>query len=290
MKSKNQTVFLIVIALLVAVSVGMTIFNMTVLSNEEVEYTQVWRVKKDIPANTQLESSMFGSQTVIKDAAAALPGMVYDLTSALSHIDPDTRETVPHYSSMPLGEGQYLTTSMYVTESNPENGQIYTIELVGTYVSDVAYSDAVDIYLLTPDNEVEELFMKKLIYRAKTTAIADAATTQTQTAAYEAASKLYIRVSYKEMVEYYTCLRDNRIIIVPYNAKFDPNYVPDNRAEEVVEEKELPEATWQYPAEEDMTFEEFAYEWDVDVEVLRGLNPDLTEIKAGDLVTLPYGN
>lgn len=279
MKSKNQTLFLIVIALLVAISVGMTIVNSVVLKNEEVKYIYYYRATKDIPSYTELSADMF--EAVPVEETVKLKGMIYSQAGNKSELS-------GKYNKTPILAGEYMTSDLVQKENTEEKGAIYTIEIVGTFVSDVAYGDKVNIYLLNQKNEVEILFKDKMIYKAKTTAIADAATTETQSTAYEAASKLYIRVSENEMRQYYTSLRDNRIIIVSYNENFAADRVlsDGNLSNQVIDTPNV-ENTFPYIVIEGDTWESIAYEFDVDIEVLKGVNPSFSTISEGDSINIP---
>lgn len=273
MKNKNYTLFLVVIGILVAISIGMTAANYFILQNAEVEYKYYYRANQDITPYTELSSSMFDKVAVPN--TITMSGMVENLA-----------DVVGKYNSAEIAEGEYLVSS-YITKDNSEAGKYYTIQITGSYVADVAYNDNVDVWLLASDNSLSLLFEGKKIYKAKTTAISDATD-----ASYETAASMYIHVDEKEMIQYYSSLRDNKLIIIPYNANYDirevvssnglSNKENENKADDAVVN------TYDYIAEDGDTFETIASNFQVDLEVLKGVNPNVTVIFEGDIIKIPY--
>lgn len=274
MKNKNYTLFLVVIGLLVAISVGMTAANYFILQNAEVEYKYYYRANQDIPSYSELSSGMF-DKVAVPDTIK-MSGMVENLA-----------DVVGKYNSAAIADGEYLVSS-YITTDNSEAGKYYTIQITGSYVADVAYNDNVDVWLLASDNSLSLLFEGKKIYKAKTTAIGEAATDTS----YETAASMYIHVDEKEMIQYYSSLRDNKLIIIPYNENYDIREVvsnsglldrrDDNNSNNTVVN------TYDYIAESGDTFEVIASNFQVDLEVLKGVNPNVSVIFEGDIIKIPY--
>ena len=263
--------FLIIIGVLVLISAGMLAFNWFVLKSTPVEYKQYYRAVRDIPSYTELSSDMFEPVTV--ESSVNMDGMIDDLASVSGL-----------YSTKALSQGEYLTEDN-ITNENNEAGLIYTIQINATYVADVAYDDVVDIYSLNQDNSVTLMFGKKKIYRPKTTAIADVATTEDDTAnpAYESASQMYIKVTENEMLRYYTSLRDAQLIVLPYDEKNSSELAEQNK--EPVENEVID--TFDYIVQEGDTWEIIAENFEVSVEDLTAANEGVDELVPGETITMP---
>lgn len=248
--------FIITIVLLCLLAIGLFAYTNFYSDREVIEYATIFVANKDIIAYTEIDASLFTTKQMPKDAV--VDGMVTDLDNVKGT-----------YSRGAIFKGDILTTAS-VTKSNEDEHLVYTMNFTPTYAGDIAFGDIVDVYCISPSNEISLMYKGKKIQKAKTTQAA-----VTEEGSYEAAATLYFKVTKEEMEKYYTLLDDYRFVVLPLNIAY-------SSVEDVVakgEKVDLSIGDVEYTTEtisrEGLTAQAYAEMKGVDVEEFLELNPQI---------------
>ncbi len=263
----NMKIFLVILIVLAVVLFLIQNIGMPFLEQETT--TQYYVAKTDIQPYTSITPDLFDAVEVDIDAVPS--GFITNLDTAAGM-----------YTSKYIYAGEYLTDSL-LTVSNEEDDCVYTIEITSDYSGPLEYDGYVDIYLLSKDGIVTELFKSKRLYSASISTLEDGST--------ETVATKYIKVTTAEMMQYYTNLNSYSIIILPiadaYVGITDDVTTPtvDNSTNDTTQDTTV--ETFEWVAEADDTWESLASDWDIDEDLLRELNPSIDEITEGVVVNIP---
>lgn len=209
-ENKNRnTIFLVTSGIFIVAAIVLFVFQNFLIANKESETIQIFVANKNISAYDELTADLFTVQNIPKEGNEAIT----------TNLVTTVADFAAMYAKGDIYKGEALAKTMLI-DSNEEEGMDYLILLDASYIGDVAYGDNVRVYTMNSTNgDVEILFDRKKIYKSRTNtgevSQEDIATAEAQGTTYEAAATMYIRVSAKELKEYYGKRQDRELIVVP---------------------------------------------------------------------------
>lgn len=271
MNQKMRT-YLITMLVLVLLSAGMFVYVNFFSGREERQTATVYTANTDIVGYTEITPDLFTSREIPADAV--VDGMVTNL-SAVSGT----------YSKGPIYQGDILTESSITKEIDGKDME-YTINFQPTYSGDVAFGDIVDVYQISPSNEITLLYSRKKVEKAKT--VSSEAVTESGT--YEAATALYFKVTKEEMLEYYSKLNSYKFIVLPLNMAYSD-------IEGLIEETDSNDDSTNYNittetiSQDGLTAKAYADMKGIDIDEFMNVNPTIANendlLENGTTVNIP---
>lgn len=237
---------------------------------------------KEVLPYTKLSASMFDERSYIGEELPS--GLVTDLVQVSGK-----------YTRSIIAEGDLLTTSKLTSDTLDANLP-YTMEIQASYMGDIVYGDVVDVYYFRGDEVPVLLYQNKKVYADKSLESNPVGQKVTQ---------MYVRVTEREMKDYYKRLANYSFIIVPIEKAFigqtavSETPTPDKKeninndpviiinGEEVIMDSEwLMMNTEPYLPVEGDTKESIAAQYDTNAEMLDTLNQN-KEVSIDEIYLVP---
>lgn len=276
-QSQKKTV--LAIAGLLAVSGGLFGYqNFFIPAQQQASKSIVYVAKNDVPAETKVSEEMFTQVAINSDSV---------LEGSVQNID----EVVGKEIEGGLLKGEQLFNQR-LSDETTEKGDLY-VKIEPDFPVDVMEGENVRLFVQgsteTGENSVVELFSQKKVYSSSR---------ETNAAEGETVEGYYIRMTDKELSEYYLAKSKGTIIMAKItttegdivkknksNVKEELTNLSDKKTDKKTDKED--ESNLTYEAREGDTLESIGHELEVSVETLNEMNPDIKTIKSGDLISVP---
>lgn len=290
-KQQKNNIFWIVTFLLI--SIGLFVFqNFVMPAQQQAKRAVVYVASKDLSDETLIDiqaGDQFKTIQISEDSI--IEGSVLDLSSVNGKVIEGG-----------LLEGELLTTKR-LTDETKESGDLF-VKVEPDFPVDIRDGENVQVFVQGDFgegyNEVKSLYKQKKVYSSSRV---------TNLIEGDSSQGYYLRMDEQELKDYYLSKARGAIILAkisPTAGDITKNMVLTNKPLDALVEKTVEEnsvdvseegeitsstdAAVRYEVKEGDTFESVAHSFEMPVEAIKAVNPSISELKAGEYISLPGQN